>query len=138
MTARVFFDTNVLLYFATDAGRRTALAEQLIIEGGVISVQVLNELVSIARGKLKMSWDEVRAVRDKTLVFCPNPVSLTEEIHRSAVEISARYGFHIYDALILAAAIEAGCSKLLTEDLQHGQMVEGVRIENPFLYPQAP
>jgi predicted nucleic acid-binding protein len=71
--------------------------------------------------------------REKTLIFCPDPVSLTEDLHRSAVEISARYGFHIYDSLILAAAMEAGCTTLLTEDMQDGQVVDGVRIENPFL-----
>lgn len=133
MTRRVFLDTNVVLYFVSEAGARTAIAEQLLMQGGVVSVQVLNELVSAARGKLNMSWDEVRVAREKTLIFCPDPVSLTEDLHRSAVEISARYGFHIYDSLILAAAMEAGCTTLLTEDMQDGQVVDGVRIENPFL-----
>jgi len=133
MTRRVFLDTNVVLYFVSEAGARTAIAEQLLMQGGVVSVQVLNELVSAARGELNMSWDEVRVAREKTLIFCPDPVSLTEDLHRSAVEISARYGFHIYDSLILAAAMEAGCTTLLTEDMQDGQVVDGVRIENPFL-----
>jgi len=52
--------------------------------------------------------------------------------------LSKRYGFSIWDGLIVAAAIEAKCSALLTEDLQHGQVVEGVRIENPFLKASAP
>lgn len=133
MSTGIFFDTNILLYFFSEAGFRTEVAEALLVQGGVISVQVLNELVSVAHGKLKMNWDEVRAVCDKALIFCPGPVSLTEETHRSAVEVSARYGYRIYDSLILAAAKQAGCTTLYTEDMQHGQIVDGVRIMNPFL-----
>jgi predicted nucleic acid-binding protein len=138
MSGSVFFDTNVLIYFFSEAGERTSIAEILLAQGGVVSVQVLNELISVARRKLKMTWDEVRIARDKTLVFCPRPVSITEEIHRSALDIGARYGFTIYDSLILAAALRAGCTTVFTEDLQHGQVVEGVRIENPFLKASAP
>jgi predicted nucleic acid-binding protein len=135
MTERVFFDTNVLVYFFSEAGLHTEIAESLLVEGGVVSVQVLNELVSVARGKLGMSWNEVRSARDKTLVFCPSPVSLTEELHRTAVELSARYGYRIYDSLVLAAAMQAGCTTVYSEDMQHGQLIDGVRIENPFLAP---
>jgi len=133
MSARVFFDTNVLLYLFRDAGRHTDVAENLLVEGGVVSVQVLNELVSVARGKFGMNWDEVRAALDKTLVFCPNPVPLTQEIHFSAVEIAARYGYRIYDSLILAAAIEANCATVYTEDMQHSQTIGKLTIVNPFL-----
>jgi predicted nucleic acid-binding protein len=58
---------------------------------------------------------------------------LTQETHAAALAISKRYGFRIYDSLIVASAINAGCSTLLTEDLQHGQVIDGLRIENPFL-----
>jgi predicted nucleic acid-binding protein len=132
MIERSFFDTNILVYFFSEAGERTRVAERLLLEGGIISVQVLNELVSVARAKLKMGWDEVRLVRDRALVFCPNPHSLTLETHRTALEISGRYGYRIYDGLIVAAAIESGCATLYSEDMHHGQVVEGVRIENPF------
>jgi predicted nucleic acid-binding protein len=135
MNAKAFFDTNVLLYFFSDEGRHTEVAEGLLVEGGVVSVQVLNELASTARRKLKMNWDEVRAARDKTLIFCPNPVFLTLDIHDSAVEIAARYGYHIYDSLILAAAIEANCTTVYTEDMQHGQTIGKLTIVNPFLAP---
>jgi predicted nucleic acid-binding protein len=83
-----------------------------------------------------MNWGEVRAARDKTLFFCPNPVPLTEEIHRSAVELSAHYGYNIYDSLILAAAEQAGCTTLYTEDMQHGQEIGSLTIVNPFLAQQ--
>jgi predicted nucleic acid-binding protein len=63
---------------------------------------------------------------------CPNPRPLLLETHRTAHQICTRYGFGIYDGLIIASALEADCATLYTEDLQHGQVVEGVRIENPF------
>lgn len=133
MSSAVFFDSNVLVYFLSDAGDRTELAERLLVQGGVISVQVLSEMVSIARRKLKMTWEEVRVARDKALVFCPGPIPLTVDLHRSAMEIGSRYGYTIYDSLILAAALKAGCTTVYSEDMQHGQVVEGVRIVNPFL-----
>jgi predicted nucleic acid-binding protein len=133
MTPKVFFDTNIILYFFGDEGYRTEAAERLLVEGGVVSIQVLNELVSVAHGKLRMNWDQVCAARDKTLFFCPNPVPLTEETHRSAVELSSRYGFRIYDSLILAAATQAGCTTVYSEDMQHGQTIGKLTIVNPFL-----
>ena len=132
MTSKAFLDTNILVYFFSDEGQKTAVAEQLLLDGGIVSVQVLNELTSIARQRMKMNWEELRVARDAVLVFCPNPVVLTLEIHRNAVEIAARYGYSIYDALILAAAIASGCTTLYSEDMQHGHVVDGLRIENPF------
>ena len=61
------------------------------------------------------------------------PTPLTAETHALAFGFSARYGFRIYDSLIVVSALEAGCTTLYTEDLQHGQVIEGLRIENPFL-----
>jgi predicted nucleic acid-binding protein len=133
MSTRDFFDTNVVVYFFSVEGRHTEVAEGLLVEGGVVSVQVLNELVSVAHGKLRMNWDEIRRACEKTLKFCPNPVPLTEEIHRSAVEISARYGYPIYDSLILAAAMQAGCTRVYSQDMQNGQTIGKLTIVNPFL-----
>jgi predicted nucleic acid-binding protein len=64
---------------------------------------------------------------------CPDPLPLTLETHRAALRICERYGFSMYDGLILAAAVEGRCTKFYSEDMQHGQVVEGLRIENPFL-----
>ena len=133
MSSTVFFDSNVLVYLLSDSGERTLMAEELMMQGGIISVQVLNEMVSVARRKLKMNWVEIRSVRDRVLVLCPNPLALTEQLHRSAFDIGSRYGFTIYDSMILAAASNAGCTTVFSEDMQHGQVVDGVQIENPFL-----
>jgi predicted nucleic acid-binding protein len=133
MSAGVFLDTNVLVYANSQGDYRAAIARQLLIDGGVVGIQVLNEFASVARAKLGFTWMGVQEAIEKILILCPNPRPLRVETHLRALELSKRYGFSIWDGLILTAATEARCSKLLTEDLQHGQVVEGVRIENPFL-----
>ncbi|MGP8271074.1 MAG: PIN domain-containing protein [Terracidiphilus sp.] len=138
MSAPPFFDTNVVLYAFTPSGDKTITAERILLQGGVVSVQVLNELTSVSCTKFKMSWSEVKRVIQGTTILCPNPKSLTYETYLEALRISERYGFSIWDGMILAAALIAGCTTLYTEDLQHGQIVEGLRIENPFLIKVTP
>jgi predicted nucleic acid-binding protein len=128
-----FLDTNILVYAHSERDDRTAVARQFLFEGGVVSVQVLNEFASVARAKLGFTWPQVQEAIDSIVILCPAPRPLSIDTHLRALELSKRYGFSIWDGLIVAAAIEARCSTLLTEDLQHGQMVESLRIENPFL-----
>jgi predicted nucleic acid-binding protein len=132
MSAEIFLDTNVLVYASSQGDARTAPARQLLLDGGVVGVQVLNEFASVARARLGFTWEEVQEAIENIVILCPNPRPLDIETHLRALGLSRRYGFSIWDGLIVAAAAEARCSKLLTEDLQHGQVVEGVRIENPF------
>jgi len=133
MSAGVFLDTNILVYAHSEGDYRTAPARQHLVDGGIVGVQVLNEFASVARAKLAMSWAEIQEAVESIVILCPNPRPLGIETHRRALGLSKKYGFSIWDALIVAAAVEAGCSKLLTEDLQHGQVVGGVTIVNPFL-----
>jgi len=133
MSDRAFFDTNVLVYVVGQKDERTAKAEALVANGGVVSVQVLNELASVSRRKLGMSWEEIgdalTAIRD----LCPSPRSLTIDTHDAGVRIAAKYGFPFYDALIAAAALEAECTTLYSEDFQDGQVLEGrLTVRNPF------
>ena len=109
-----------------------------LFEVGVVSVQVLNELTSVSCTKFKMNWSEAKRVIEGTTILCPNPKALTYETYLEALRISERYGFSIWDGMILASALNAGCTTLYTEDLQHGQIVEGLRIENPFLNTAMP
>ena len=133
MSDKVFFDTNILLYTIGQHDARTPTAEALLARGGVISVQVLNELVSVAHRKLQMSWPEVTEALDAIRILCPSPLPITAEMHDDALRLAGRHGFHIYDALIVAAAIKADCATLYTEDLQSGQMIDGrLTIHNPF------
>jgi predicted nucleic acid-binding protein len=97
-----------------------------------LSVQVLNEFVAVTRRKLDKSWEEVRRALDVLRVFCPEPVPLTVETHERAVHIAERYGYSIFDSLIIAAALHAGASTLYTEDMRDGQAIDGLTIRNPF------
>jgi len=132
-----FFDTNVLVYAHTTGDYRSEIARALLLGGGVVGVQALNEFASVAHAKLGFEWPRINAAIGSILILCPNPRALSVEIHLRALEISERFGFSIWDSLILAAATEAACTTVLTEDMQHGQVVEGLRIENPFLRTSA-
>jgi predicted nucleic acid-binding protein len=133
MREKVFFDTNVLVYAIGQSDARTPAAEALLAAGGVVSVQVLNELAAVARRKLGMTWADVADALSAIRTLCPSPVPLTEETHDAALSLAARHGLHIYDALVVAAALEAGCTTLYSEDLQTGRVIDRrLRIENPF------
>jgi predicted nucleic acid-binding protein len=133
MNDKAFFDTNVLVYTVGQDDERTAPAEALVAGGGVVSVQVLNELASVARRKLNMTWDEIGEALAAIRVFCPSTMPLTIETHEAGLRIAAQYQLHIYDALVAAAALEADCTTLYSEDLQDGQVIDGrLTIRNPF------
>jgi predicted nucleic acid-binding protein len=128
-----FLDTNILVYAHQEGDYRTAIARKVLFEGGVVGVQVLNEFASVARAKLGFTWSQVQEAVNNILILCPGPRPLSIDIHMHALRLSDRYGFSIWDGLIVAAALEARCSTLLSDDMQHGQVIEGMWIENPFL-----
>jgi predicted nucleic acid-binding protein len=132
MPADCFFDTSVLVYTVAHADHRSAVAEELLLRGGWISVQVLNELVAVAKRKLGMNWQEISEATANIRTLCEAPVPLTMDTHDEARRISERYGYHFYDSLVIASAAEAGCSVLYAEDMQDDQMVGTVCIRNPF------
>jgi predicted nucleic acid-binding protein len=133
MPARAFFDTNVLIYSVAENDPRSDAAEALLANGGVVSAHVLNEFVAVARRKLGMSWTDVTEALGAIRTLCPSPVSITVETHDAALRIAQQYGYHIYDALVAAAALEAKCDTLYTEDMQGGQVIDDqLTIRNPF------
>lgn len=133
MSDKVFLDTNILLYTLGQHDGRTPTAEALVETGGIVSVQVLNELAAVAHRKLKMSWQDVTDALGAIRTLCPSVVPITAETHDAALRLAVRHGFHIYDALIVAAALEAGCDTLYSEDMQSGQLIAGrLTIRNPF------
>ncbi|MFZ0981111.1 MAG: PIN domain-containing protein [Candidatus Acidiferrales bacterium] len=133
MPVRAFFDTNVLVYAVAGNDPRGAQAEELLASGGVLSVQILNEFASVARRKISMSWDDVTEALDAFRVLCPAPLPITIEIHEAALKIAEQHGYNIYDALVVAAALEAGCKTLYSEDFRDGQTIGGqLTIRNPF------
>lgn len=133
MPGRAFLDTNVLIYALAKDDPRSMQAEELLAAGGVISVQILNEFASVARRKMSMSWTEVAEALGAIGVLCPAPLPITVEMHEAALRVAEAYGYGIYDALVIAAAFQAGCETLYSEDLHDGQTIDGqVTIRNPF------
>lgn len=133
MSDKFFFDTNVLIYAIANDTERTPSALAWLSRGGTISVQVLNEFTNTARRKLNRPWDDVVAALDALRSVCNECVSVTEQTHNGAVGLSRRYGFNFYDALIVASALEAQCTMLVTEDMHDGQLVDDrLTVYNPF------
>jgi predicted nucleic acid-binding protein len=129
---KAFFDTNVLLYaFLEDPKHDRARA--ILADGGVIGAQVLNEFTNVSRKKFARSWEEIGQAL--TVIHAQfDPVRpLTAALHAEAVALARANGFAFYDALIVAAAIEAGCDTLFTEDMQHGRTIGALAFRNPFL-----
>ena len=130
--ANVFFDTNVLLYLLSEEYAKATRAEDLIAKGGIISVQVLNEFVAVAVRKLSMEFGEIREILSTVRSICTvKPVDI--ETHELGLDLAQRFQFPVYDALIVGAALLAGCTVLYTEDLHDGQRIEGMTIRNPFI-----
>ena len=128
-----FFDTNVLIYAFASGDRRSAQAEALLAEGGVIGVQVLNEFTNVVRRKLGWDWPTLEAALSVIAELTGPAKPLTADIHSHAVKLAREGALSFYDALIVAAAADAGCRVLLTEDLQHGRRFGSVAVRNPFV-----
>jgi predicted nucleic acid-binding protein len=128
-----FFDTNVIVYAFAKGAPRAAIAEKLLAGGGVIGVQTLNEFVAVAARKLAMPWGEILEALSALRELCPSPpVPVTFRTHDAALRIAGRYGYHIYDSMVIAAALEARCNTLFSEDMNDGQTIDGLTIRNPF------
>lgn len=130
---KIFFDTNTLLYlFSSDTNKADWISKN-IQKSNVISVQVLNEFTSASLKKIKISTKEL----DEFLglffeIFTIKPLDI--ETFNSGLRISRRYGYHHYDSMIIAAALQADCQRLYSEDLQHKQVIDKkLQIVNPFI-----
>lgn len=128
----VFIDTNVLLYLLSADTEKADRAEALVRAGGLISVQVLNEMAHVARRKLALSWSEIEEFSTLIRSVC-TVVPLTIDIHDRGRWIAERYGLRLYDAMIAAAALLGGCNTLYSEDFQDGLVIsQQVTVRNPF------
>lgn len=126
------FDTNVLVSIASGDAAKAVVAEAIIGQGGVISVQVLNEVTNVARRKMRLSWQETHeflSLLRALLTVQPMTVS----IHEAGLALAERYTLSIYDAMIVASALDAKCETLWLDDMQHRMVIENrLRIVNPF------
>jgi predicted nucleic acid-binding protein len=136
MGDRVFVDTNLFVYADDlDAGAKRERAQQLLREliadgRAVLSTQVLQEFFVIATRKLGVSAEIAR--RKVELMARLDLVQVRPELILAAIDLHRLRSLSFWDALIVRSAVAAGCARVLTEDLQHGEVIEGVRIENPF------
>jgi len=132
-TDKPFFDTNILLYLLSIENSKADCAEVIISKGGIISVQVLNEFASVAFRKLGMAYHEIREILDSIRAICQiQPVTI--ETYDLGLDVAERFGFSLYDSMIVSAALQSGCSILYSEDMQNGQKVNTqLIITNPFL-----
>jgi predicted nucleic acid-binding protein len=129
---KAFFDTNILVYTATSDAKKQQAADCLR-RGGIASVQVLNEFVHVARRKLRHDWPQIEFALGLFRASLEDVVPVTLNTHTGALMLARDHSLAFYDALIVAAALEAGCDTLFTEDMQHGRKFGRLAIVNPFL-----
>ena len=140
MSGADFLDSNILVYLFDPAdARRKGIAEQLVSRAhhagtAIISFQVVQETLNVLTRKLKPPMTREDALRALQNVLTPLwRVQPSAALYARALGVQERYQFSFYDSMIVAAALEAGCARLLSEDLQHGQKIEGLTIKNPFI-----
>ena len=133
MNADSFFDTNLLIYFATDSVRRQHI-QSLIRQcrTAFTSAQVFNEFTNVCLKKKLLPPTDIETALTLFATFL-SVVPLTERDTHYALKLQIRYGYSFYDSLILASALGMGCQTLYTEDMQHGQKIAALTIYNPFV-----
>lgn len=139
MSGKFFLDTNILVYtFDATAPAKQQIARQLVSSAlhskqGIISYQVVQEFLNVATRKFSppLTPTDANIYLEKVLTpLCELFPCMS--YYAKALELSDRWGFSLYDSLIITASLETGCEILYTEDLQHGQKIHGLTIMNPF------
>lgn len=130
---KIFFDTHTLLYLLSSDTKKADWVSKNLQQSNVISIQVLNEFTSVSIKKIKISNGELDEFLDLfASTFNVRPLDL--DTFQTGLMVSRRYGYQHYDSMIIAAALQAGCEKLYTEDMQHLQVIDKrLQIVNPFL-----
>lgn len=140
MAAHTFLDTNIFIYQLDGQDpRKQAIADGLVREalrsqGACISYQVAQECLNVITTKARVALSSAQAQAYLDAVLAPLvQVGSSTDLFRRALDLRERWRFSFYDSLIVAAALTAGCARLFSEDLQHGQKIEQLTIVNPFL-----
>lgn len=140
MSAECFIDTNLFIYqLEVSDERKSATADRIIRKGietrnACVSFQVVQECLNtvLRKAEIPLSTDETKRYLDNVLApLYRVPASIS--LYRRALDLQTRYHYSFYDSLIIAAALDAGCTQLYSEDLQDGQRIEGLTIKNPFV-----
>jgi predicted nucleic acid-binding protein len=131
MPAVDFLDTNIVIYaYSLDATKKQ-IATDLLSDSPTISTQVLNESISVFRRKQLIPDGQIHKAVDKLSLLC-RVQQISVDTIRQAIDLINRHQFSYYDALMIASAMEAGCTTLYSEDMQHGQIVGALKLVNPF------
>lgn len=131
MSGEVFVDSNVLIYALGDDDGKRQVADRLIASRPVISSQVLSETANVLRRKFSLDYAAIGQVL-AVVASRASVIPVTAEVVFGALRLGERYGYGFYDCQILAAAQLSGCKIVFSEDLHHGQKIEGLTIVNPF------
>ena len=137
MSAEDFLDSNVFVYMFDETNpikrqRAEALVrESLTNSTGCISHQVIQETLNVLVQRLSVGIESASKMLDDILMPLWQ-IYPSKALYGSGLWVKGRYGFSYYDSLIVAAALEAGCTRLYTEDLQHGQQIQQLTIVDPF------
>lgn len=133
MPDSVFLDSNVCLYILDKQNPKFTIAKTLLQGKSKISTQVLAENINVCVKKLKQS-KTFAVSHAKSLQLSCEVLPITDQVITKAYLVFERYGYSIFDSLILATAMEAECGLLYSEDMQHGQIIQGkTTIINPFI-----
>lgn len=140
MNDKFFLDTNIFVYTFDDRDpgkrdrARTLVTEALSGSRGVIGYQVIQEFLNAALRKFTKPLAAADAERYLAVILEPLcAVFAGVELYHQAIDISERWKYSFYDSLIIASALQANCTILYSEDLQHGQKIGNLRILNPFV-----
>ncbi|MDP1932967.1 MAG: PIN domain-containing protein [Gammaproteobacteria bacterium] len=129
---RIFLDSNILLYLQSADAHKANLAEDIARRGGMISVQVLNEVAHVMLYKFRRPWAEINEVLSLLRALFPvQPLTLAG--HQQGLRVAERYGLSLYDAMIVASALQAECEILYSGDMHSGLLIENrLLVQNPF------
>lgn len=132
MNANCFFDSNILIYTLDKASEKQDVSFALWRGGAVVSTQVIMEFTNVCIKKLNFSRQDAYE-NAKNIIASSIVRPITAKSLTLAFEISTQYGFSHWDSLVIASALEARCTVLYSEDLQHNQLIrQKLRIVNPF------
>ena len=135
MRDRVFLDTNIIIYlYSEDEDDKRDTAYKIVNETDcVTSIQAMNEASNVWLRKHSLSKDVISRYLDEIELVCDDVLLVKRKTINQALELRERYGYSFYDCLMLTSALEAGCNIILTEDMNNGQIIDGIlKILNPF------
>jgi predicted nucleic acid-binding protein len=136
MEPRIFLDTTIFIYAFSDdpaTANKGEIARDIVGEPFEISVQVLNEFANVARRKFDKEWAAIESLLSD-IVYVSNVIHpLILDVHLKGIRLSKQHGFQLYDAMLIASALKAGCDIFASEDMQDGMVIENrLTIRNPF------